>query len=146
MLSCARLGLIHSVVFAGFSSESLKNRINDCQAELVITVDAFKRNGKIIRAKDTVDKAIESGCSSVQKSIVFKNLDEKVSFNPKIDLWLHEIIPKENHLISPEIMSSEDILFILYTSGSTGKPKGIVHSSAGYLLNCILTNLSLIHI
>jgi acetyl-CoA synthetase len=140
MLSCARLGLIHSVVFAGFSSESLKNRINDCQAELVITVDAFKRNGKIIRAKDTVDKAIESGCSSVQKSIVFKNLDEKVSFNPKIDLWWHEIIPKENHLVSPEIMSSEDILFILYTSGSTGKPKGIVHSSAGYLLNCILTN------
>ena len=140
MLSCARLGLIHSVVFAGFSSESLKNRINDCQAELVITVDAFKRNGKIIRAKDTVDRAIESGCSSVQKSIVFKNLNEKVSFNPKIDLWWHEIIPKENHLISPEIMSSEDILFILYTSGSTGKPKGIVHSSAGYLLNCILTN------
>ena len=140
MLSCARLGLIHSVVFAGFSSESLKNRIDDCRAELVITVDTFKRNGKVIRAKDMVDSALQSSRSSVKKLIIFKNSDEKISFNPNIDLWWHEILPEDNSLISPVEMSSEDILFILYTSGSTGKPKGIVHSSAGYLLNCILTN------
>ena len=140
MLACARLGLIHSVVFAGFSAESLKDRINDCEAELVITVDSFKRNGKKIKAKDTVDSAIRSGCPSIKKVIVFKNSKETVSFNPNIDLWWTEILPKSDQIVAPEVMSAEDTLFILYTSGSTGKPKGIIHSSAGYLLNCILTN------
>ena len=140
MLSCARLGLIHSVVFAGFSSESLKNRINDCEAELVITVDSFKRNGKTIRSKDIVDNAIESECPSIKQLVVFKNSNEKISFNKSVDLWWHDILPDVDQMVSPETMSSEDILFILYTSGSTGKPKGIIHTSAGYLLNCILTN------
>jgi len=140
MLACARLGLIHSVVFAGFSSESLKNRINDCEAELVITVDSFKRNGKTIRSKDIVDNAIASNCPSIKKVVIFKNSNEKVSFNKNIDLWWHDILPDIDQIVPPEIMSSEDILFILYTSGSTGKPKGIIHTSAGYLLNCILTN------
>jgi acetyl-CoA synthetase len=140
MLSCARLGLIHSVVFAGFSSESLKNRINDCEAELIITVDSFKRNGKIIMSKETVDNALKQGCPSIKNIILFKNSNEEISFDPNIDLWWHDILPKSDQVVLPEVMSSEDILFILYTSGSTGKPKGIIHTSAGYLLNCILTN------
>ncbi|MBT3549145.1 MAG: acetate--CoA ligase [Gammaproteobacteria bacterium] len=140
MQSCARLGLIHSVVFAGFSSESLRNRINDCSAKVVITVDAFMRNGNIIQAKDIVDKAIEDeNCPTIKKCIIYKNLGKKIDLKDN-DLWWHEILPSESKIVDPEIMASEDPLFILYTSGSTGKPKGIVHSSAGYLLNCIITN------
>jgi len=140
MLACARLGVIHSIVFAGFSSESLKDRINDCNAKIVITVNAFKRNGKIIKAKNTVDHALSLGCPSIEKCIIYKNINENTKFNKDKDLWWHDILAKESIVVEPEIMSSEDLLFILYTSGSTGKPKGIVHSSAGYLLNCILTN------
>ena len=140
MLSCARLGLIHSVVFAGFSSESLQNRINDCKAKIVITVDGFKRNGKIIKAKETVDQALSMGCPSIKNCLVFKNLKNKIEFNKSIDVYWDEIISPEQKIITPEIMSSEDLLFILYTSGSTGKPKGIMHTSAGYLLNSIITN------
>ena len=91
-------------------------------------------------SKETVDNAIRQDCPSIKNIIVFKNSDEGVSFNPNIDLWWHDILPKSDQTILPEVMSSEDILFILYTSGSTGKPKGIIHTSAGYLLNCILTN------
>ncbi|MED5430617.1 MAG: acetate--CoA ligase [Pseudomonadota bacterium] len=141
MLSCARLGLIHSVVFAGFSSESLKDRINDCSAKAVITVDSFKRGGKSIRAKDTVDDALDKGCPSINHCIVFKNSSEKINFDKTRDVWWHEIVDKKNgEVIDPVEMNAEDLLFILYTSGSTGKPKGIIHSTAGYLLNCILTN------
>jgi len=140
MLACARLGVIHSIVFAGFSSESLKDRINDCNSKIVITVNAFKRNGKIIKAKNTVDHALSLGCPSIEKCIIYKNINENTKFNKDKDLWWHDILAKESIVVEPEIMSSEDLLFILYTSGSTGKPKGIVHSSAGYLLNCILTN------
>ena len=140
MLSCARLGLIHSVVFAGFSSESLQNRINDCQAKIVITVDGFERNGKIIKAKETVDQALSMGCPSIKNSIVFKNLKNKIEFNKNIDIYWDEILPSKQQIVKPEIMSSEDLLFILYTSGSTGKPKGIMHTTAGYLLNSIITN------
>ena len=140
MQSCARLGLIHSVVFAGFSSESLKNRINDCAAKIVITVDSFMRNGKIIDAKNIVDEAlVDSSCPTIKKCVIYKNLGTEISFNDK-DLWWHEILPSGVNIIKPEVMSSEDLLFILYTSGSTGKPKGIIHSTAGYLLNCIITN------
>jgi len=140
MLSCARLGLVHSIVFAGFSSESIKNRINDCDAKLVITVDAFMRNGKTIKSKKTIDKALSLGCPSIEKCIVFNNLSEKIVMNEKRDLWWDEILPTDNKFVPPEEMSAEDLLFILYTSGSTGKPKGIIHTTAGYLLNCILTN------
>ena len=140
MLSCARLGLIHSVVFAGFSSESLQNRINDCKAKIIITVDGFKRNGKIIKAKETVDKALSMGCPSIRNCIVFKNLKNKIEFNKNIDIYWDEILSSKQQIVKPEIMSSEDLLFILYTSGSTGKPKGIMHTTAGYLLNSIITN------
>ncbi|MBS82944.1 MAG: acetate--CoA ligase [Gammaproteobacteria bacterium] len=140
MLACARLGLIHSVVFAGFSAESLKDRINDCKAKIVITVDSFKRNGKSIRTKETVDLAISLGCPSVKNCIIYKNSSEKISFKKDFDLWWHDIVESDFIFTKPVEMNSEDFLFILYTSGSTGKPKGIVHSTAGYLLNCILTN------
>lgn len=140
MQSCARLGLIHSVVFAGFSSESLKNRINDCGAKVVITVDSFMRNGKIINSKAIVDEALmNESCPSIDKCLVYKNLGTEINFNDR-DLWWHEILPSKRKIVKPEAMSSEDLLFILYTSGSTGKPKGIIHSTAGYLLNCIITN------
>ena len=140
MQSCARLGLVHSVVFAGFSSESLKNRINDCAAKAIITVDSFMRNGKVINAKAIVDEAlINVSCPTINKCIVYRNTGIEINFNQK-DLWWHEILPSKEKSVEPEPMSSEDLLFILYTSGSTGKPKGIIHSTAGYLLNCIITN------
>ena len=140
MLSCARLGLIHSVVFAGFSSESLQNRINDCSATVVITVDGFKRNGKIIKTKKTVDQALSMGCPSIKSCIVYKNLKNKTEFNKNTDVYWNEILPSKQQIVEPEVMASEDLLFILYTSGSTGKPKGIMHTTAGYLLNSIITN------
>ena len=139
MLSCARIGLVHSVVFAGFSSESLKERVIDCKAKLVITVDAFKRGGKLIHAKKIVDDAIQMNCEFVENVIIFNN--EKVDFKKTgRDLIWQDIIPKKSVFVQPESLDSEALLFILYTSGSTGKPKGIMHTSAGYLLNCILTN------
>ena len=140
MLSCARLGLIHSVVFAGFSSESLQNRINDCKAKIVITVDGFKRNGKIIKAKETVDQALSMGCPSIKNCLVFKNLKNKIEFNKSIDVYWDEIISPEQKIITPEIMSSEDLLFILYTSGSTGKPKGVLHTTGGYMVYASMTH------
>ncbi len=140
MLSCARLGLIHSVVFAGFSAESLQNRINDCEAKIIITVDGFMRNGKIVKAKETVDQALLMGCPSIESTIVYKNLKNEIEFNEEIDIYWDHILPKKQKIVKPEIMSSEDLLFILYTSGSTGKPKGIMHTTAGYLLNSIITN------
>ena len=139
MLSCARIGLVHSVVFAGFSSESLKERVIDCKAKLVITVDAFKRGGKLIHAKKIVDDAIRMNCEFVENVIIFNN--EEIDFKKtERDLIWQDIIPKKSVFVQPESLDSEALLFILYTSGSTGKPKGIMHTSAGYLLNCILTN------
>ena len=139
MLACARLGIIHSVVFAGFSSESLKDRIIDCNAKAVITVDGFKRSGKLIESKKVVDEAIEAGCECVKAVLIFNNLNLKISKN-KIDFTWDEIAPRESVVVDPVSMNAEALLFILYTSGSTGKPKGIMHSSAGYLLNCSLTS------
>ena len=139
MLACARLGIIHSVVFAGFSSESLKDRIIDCNAKAVITVDGFKRSGKLIESKKVVDEAIEAGCECVKAVLIFNNLNLKISKN-KIDFTWDEIAPRESVVVDPLSMNAEALLFILYTSGSTGKPKGIMHSSAGYLLNCSLTS------
>ena len=139
MLACARLGIIHSVVFAGFSSESLKDRIIDCNAKAVITVDGFKRSGKLIESKKVVDEAIEAGCECVEAVLIFNNLNLKISKN-KIDFTWDEIAPRESVVVDPLSMNAEALLFILYTSGSTGKPKGIMHSSAGYLLNCSLTS------
>ena len=139
MLSCARLGLIHSVVFAGFSSNALRERIIDSKAKVVITVDAFQRSGKIIDTKKIVDDAIDTHCKFVEKVIIYENHASYTKKKIKDVLW-SEILPKDDKYIEPVSKNSDELLFILYTSGSTGKPKGIMHSSGGYLLNCILTN------
>ncbi len=139
MLSCARLGLIHSVVFAGFSSNALRDRIIDSKAKAIITVDAFKRSGKIINSKEIVDDAIKIGCDFVDNVIVYENHDVSILKKTKDVLW-SEILPKDEKFVDPVLMNSDELLFILYTSGSTGKPKGIMHTSGGYLLNCIITN------
>ena len=139
MLSCARLGLIHSVVFAGFSSNALRERIIDSRARAIITVNAFKRSGKIINSKEIVDEAIKVDCDFVDKVIIYENHTLPTNKKTRDVLW-SEILPKDDKYIDPISMNSDALLFILYTSGSTGKPKGIMHASGGYLLNCIITN------
>jgi len=133
MLSCARIGAVHSIVFAGFSSNALADRINDCNAKMVLTSDGNFRGTKNIPVKSVVDEALES-CESVSKVVVLKRTGEKINMINDRDLWWHEVI--ENQSIDHKAVSldSEDMLFILYTSGSTGKPKGVVHSNAGYMV------------
>jgi len=137
-LACARLGAVHSVVFAGFSAESLRDRINDCGSKVVITSDEGKRGGKTIATKSIVDSALEKA-PGVQHVIVFKRTGSKINWEKGRDYWWDEEVAKVSPYCPPEIVSSEDPLFILYTSGSTGKPKGVVHTTAGYLLGAALT-------
>jgi acetyl-CoA synthetase len=134
MLACARIGAIHSVVFGGFSAQSLRERINDCQAKLLVTVDGGFRAGKVIALKQHVDEALE-GALSVETCLVFKRTNMPVGMKAGRDVWGDEGL-KDTELsleCEPEEMDAEDALFILYTSGSTGKPKGLLHTTAGYL-------------
>ncbi len=133
VLSCARIGAIHSVVFAGFSAQSLSDRINDCNCNLVITADGAYRGAKTIDLKSIVDESLES-CSSVDKVIVLDRTKGEVDMKEGRDLWWHQEIQDVSVIHHAESMNSEDTLFILYTSGSTGKPKGVVHSTAGYMV------------
>ena len=133
MLACARIGAIHSVVFAGFSAISLSDRINDCEAKMVLTSDGNFRGSKVIPVKKVVDEAIEK-TSTIEKIIVLERTKTEVTMKPGRDLCWHEELegtPIEN---TAEVMDSEDMLFILYTSGSTGKPKGVVHTCGGYMV------------
>lgn len=133
MLACARIGAIHSIVFAGFSANSLADRINDCAAKMVITADGNFRGTKTINLKEIVDEALQN-CRSVEKVIINQRTGIDIQFEKGRDIWWHQAIdglPAEN---KAEEMDSEDMLFILYTSGSTGKPKGIVHSCGGYMV------------
>ncbi len=139
MQACARIGAIHSVVFGGFSAESLKDRIEDAGAKMLITADGGHRGGKIVELKQAADKALAGGCASIEKVIVFKRTGHDVDFNQEKDVWWHDAIKDMDSVCEPEWVDSEHPLFLLYTSGSTGKPKGIQHSSAGYLLGSILT-------
>ena len=135
MLACARIGATHSVVFGGFSSESLKDRLIDGNAKFVITADGGYRKDKIIELKKAVDDAIESGANDVvEKVIVVKRTQKLISMIEQRDFWWHELLRDQDDWCEAEIMNSEDRLFILYTSGSTGKPKGVVHTTGGYNL------------
>jgi len=139
ILACTRIGAVHTVVFGGFSSEALKDRINDAQAKLVITQDAALRRGSLVYLKPAVDKAIE-GTPSVENVVVFRRIpDSNISMSPGRDHWWHEIMQSVNDQNEAEHLDSEHPLFILYTSGTTGKPKGILHTTAGYMVNAYLT-------
>ncbi|EDR02821.1 acetate--CoA ligase [Laccaria bicolor S238N-H82] len=137
-LACARIGAVHSVVFAGFSAESLRDRVQDCSSRVVITSDEGRRGGKPIATKAIVDAALRE-CPLVEHVLVLKRTGGQVGWTEGRDKWYHEEIAKVPNYCPPEIMASEDPLFILYTSGSTGKPKGVVHTTGGYLLCAALT-------
>jgi len=138
MLACARIGAIHSVVFGGFSAEALKDRILDANAKLVITADGGFRKGNPYMLKPTVDKALE-GVDCVEKVLVVERNNEDINWVEGRDLSYNDLIINQPDVCEPEIMDSEDILFLLYTSGSTGKPKGVEHHQAGYILWAQLT-------
>jgi acetyl-CoA synthetase len=133
MLACARIGAVHSVVFAGFSSSALAGRIQDSDCKVVLTTDGAYRGVKDIPIKAVVDEAIET-CSSVEKVLVYKHTNTAITINKAKDVIWQEVVPNASSTCVPELMDSEDVLFILYTSGSTGKPKGVVHTCGGYMV------------
>ncbi|HEY2416990.1 MAG TPA: acetate--CoA ligase [Steroidobacteraceae bacterium] len=139
MLACARIGAIHSVVFGGFSALSLRDRIADAGAVLVITADGGWRGGQAVALKSAVDQALEEGCPSVKSVVVVRRTGAAINMTAPRDLWWHELIEGAASDCRPEWVNAEHPLYLLYTSGSTGKPKGIQHSSAGYLLNAKLS-------
>ncbi len=139
MLACARVGAIHTVIFGGFSSESIKDRINDCKAKLVITADGGFRRGKVVELKASVDKALE-GTPTVQSVIVVKRCGNPVTMKDGRDVWWKDAWDGAPNTHKAKAFDSEHPLFILYTSGSTGKPKGVLHTSAGYLLGAKLSS------
>ncbi len=139
MLACARIGAIHSIVFGGFSPEAIKDRILDSDCRVVITADQGLRGGKHIPLKHNVDKALEH-CPDVHTVLVVKHTGADIAWHDDRDVYYHEIIDNVSDTCEPEVMDSEDPLFILYTSGSTGKPKGVLHTSAGYLLMAAMTH------
>ncbi|MFV8783388.1 acetate--CoA ligase [Microbulbifer sp. SA54] len=138
MLACARIGAVHSVVFGGFSPDSLKDRILDSDCRLVITSDEGVRGGRKVPLKANVDKALAS-CPDVHTAIVVKRTGANIDWDSKRDIWYAESVAEQSADCAPESMNAEDPLFILYTSGSTGKPKGVLHTTAGYLLMSTMT-------
>jgi acetyl-CoA synthetase len=140
MLACARIGAIHSVVFGGFSAESLRDRIVDAGAKIVICCDGYYRNGRVVNSKANADTAMAQ-CPDLKQAIVVKRIGEEVTMQAGRDTWWHEEVaaPDISPECEPEQLDAEDPLFILYTSGSTGKPKGVLHTQAGYLLYTLET-------
>ena len=139
MLACTRIGAVHSIIFGGFSAESLKERILDCDCQHVVCADEGYRGGKVIPMKTTVDKALEN-CPNVQSVFVVKNTAKQINWNETRDFWFHDEMANASNICEPEWMDAEDPLFILYTSGSTGKPKGVLHTTGGYLLYAAMTH------
>ncbi len=134
MLACARIGAIHSVVFGGFSADALRDRIVDADAKLVITADGAYRRGKPYLLKPVVDEALDGGCACVENVLVVRRNNEEITLKEGRDHIYNDLIEQQSETCAPEIMESEDPLFLLYTSGSTGKPKGVQHAQAGYIL------------
>ena len=139
MLACARIGAIHSVVFGGFSPESLKDRILDSDCQTVITADQGLRGGRVVPLKENVDKALEQ-CSNVHSVFVVRRTNADVAWFDERDVCYHKATTSVSDVCEPELMDAEDPLFILYTSGSTGKPKGVLHTTAGYLVGASITH------
>ena len=139
MLACARIGAIHSVVFGGFSSQSLQDRILDSDCQTVITADEGVRGGSYVPLKQNTDQALDR-CPNVHTVLTVKRTGREVPWNDSRDVWYHELVDQQSTDCEPAVMNSEDPLFILYTSGSTGKPKGVQHGTAGYLLHASLTH------
>jgi len=140
MQACARIGAIHSVVFGGFSSKSLHERITDAQAVAVITADGQYRGGKVMALKPALDEALGmGGCDMVHTVVVYRRTSAEVQWNSKNNIWWHDLIAGQGNTCEPEWVSAEHPLFILYTSGSTGKPKGVQHSTGGYLLGAMVS-------
>ena len=139
MQACARIGAIHSVVFGGFSASSVKDRIEDAGAKLVITADGGWRGGNVIALKSAVDEALSLGGKSIEKVVVLQRTNHGVNIQAGRDLWWHELVATQSNHCEPEWVEAEHPLFLLYTSGSTGKPKGVQHCTGGYLLQAALT-------
>ncbi len=140
MQACARIGAIHSVVFGGFSAQSVRDRVNDAGAVAIITADEQVRGGKHLPLKAIVDEALSQGaCPSIQNVVVYQRTGGKVAFDAARDFWMHDLTANQSAVCEPEWVEAEHPLFLLYTSGSTGKPKGVQHSTGGYLLHAALT-------
>lgn len=140
MLACARIGAVHSVVFGGFSAESLGNRLIDSRSKVVITADEGLRGGKHTPLKANVDHALDmDGTESVEKVIVVHRTGNSIPMSGRRDVWYHNLVDGQSEICEPEVMNAEDPLFLLYTSGSTGKPKGVVHTTGGYITYAIST-------
>ncbi|HTF96431.1 MAG TPA: acetate--CoA ligase, partial [Cellvibrio sp.] len=139
MLACTRIGAVHSIVFGGFSPEALKDRIQDADCQLVITADEGLRGGKRVPLKKNADVALAQ-CPNVHTCIVVKRTGGDIAWNEARDFWYEDLVEQQASSAEPEVMDSEDPLFILYTSGSTGKPKGVLHTTGGYLLQAAMTH------
>ena len=139
MQACARIGAIHSVVFGGFSSNALKDRIEDAQSKIVITADGAFRGGGVIPLKQATDEAVSQSSFKVNNVVVFKRTGENINFNKGTDIWWEDLVADCDLVCEPKPLNAEHPLFILYTSGSTGKPKGIQHATAGYILHAKTT-------
>ncbi|MDC0498920.1 acetate--CoA ligase [Alphaproteobacteria bacterium] len=139
MLACARIGAVHSIIFGGFSADSISGRILDCKSEFVITADEGVRSGKNIPLKDITDKALKS-CPDVKKCLIVKRTGGNINLVEGRDVFYNDLIKDVKETCEPEVMLAEDPLFILYTSGSTGKPKGVLHTSGGYLVYASMTH------
>ncbi|MDQ1466677.1 MAG: acetyl-CoA synthetase [Actinomycetota bacterium] len=139
MLACARIGAAHSVVFGGFSAQSLKDRINDAEAKVLVTADGAWRRGVIVPLKEIADEAV-AGTPSIERVVVVRRTEQKIAIDANRDVWYHDLVPGQADVCACESMDSEDLLYLLYTSGTTGKPKGIMHTTGGYLTQVAFTH------